>query len=176
MEERIIAADPVADPQGYRRELLALLGDDDPAQVLAATLAELRERAGGLPDAVLSRRPEPGEWSVAELLGHLWDAELAYAFRARAILAQDQPQLPAYDQDAWATLARPPFAELLASFAALRTANLALIRDTPADCWERAGIHAERGPTSFRVATDEIAGHARAHQLQLEQTIAAVGR
>ena len=26
MEERIIAADPVADPQGYRRELLALLG------------------------------------------------------------------------------------------------------------------------------------------------------
>ena len=176
MEERIIAADPVADPQGYRRELLALLGDDDPAQVLGTTLAELQERAGGLPDAIVSRRPEPGEWSVAELLGHLWDAELTYAFRARSILAQDQPQLPAYDQDAWATLPRPPFADLLASFAALRTANLALIRGTPADLWERAGIHAERGPTSFRVATDEIAGHARAHQLQLEQTIAAVRR
>src|SRR4029450_7107458 len=83
MEERIIAADPVADPQGYRRELLALLGDDDRAQVLAATLAELRERAGGLPDAVISQRPEPGEWSVAELLGHLWDAELAYGCRGR---------------------------------------------------------------------------------------------
>ena len=144
MEERIIAADPVADPQGYRRELLALLGDDDPAQVLAATLAELQQRTGGLPDDLIARRPEPGEWSVAELLGHLWDAELAYAFRARAILAQDRPQLPAYDQDAWAILARPPFAE--------------------------------RGLTSFRVATDEIAGHARAHQLQLEQTIAAVRR
>ena len=176
MEERIIAADPVADPQGYRRELLALLGDDDPAQVLAATLAEFGERAGGLPDAIVTRRPEPGEWSVAELLGHLWDAELTYAFRARSILAQDQPQLPAYDQDAWATLPRPPFADLLASFAALRTANLALIRGTPAEQWERAGIHAERGPTSFRMATDEIAGHARAHQLQLEQTIAAVRR
>jgi hypothetical protein len=176
MEERIIAADPVADPQGYRRELLALLGDDDPAQVLAATLAELQERTSGLPGELIARRPEPGEWSVAELLGHLWDAELAYAFRARAILAQDRPQLPAYDQDAWATLARPPFAELLASFAALRSANLALIRDTPAALWERAGLHEERGPTSFRVATDEIAGHARAHHLQLEQTVAAVGR
>jgi hypothetical protein len=176
MEERIIAADPVADPQGYRRELLALLGDDDPAQVLATTLAEFQERAGGLPDVLVTRRPQPGEWSVAELLGHLWDAELAYAFRARSILAQDRPQLPAYDQDAWATLARPPFAKLLASFAAMRSANLALIRATPADLWERAGIHAERGPTSFRVATDEIAGHARAHQLQLEQTIAAVRR
>jgi hypothetical protein len=42
--------------------------------------------------------------------------------------------------------------------------------------WERAGIHEERGPTSFRVATDEIAGHARAHHLQLVQTIAAVRR
>jgi hypothetical protein len=176
MEERIIAADPVADPQGYRRELLALLGDDDPVQVLAATLAAFQERTDGLPDALVTRRPEPGEWSVAELLGHLWDAELAYAFRARAILAQDRPQLPAYDQDAWATLARPRFADLLAGFAALRTANLALIRVTPAELWERAGMHEERGPTSFRVATDEIAGHARAHQLQLEQTIAAVRR
>jgi len=176
MEERIIAADPVADPQGYRRELLALLGDDDPAQVLAATLADFQDRTDGLPGTLVGRRPKPGEWSVAELLGHLWDAELAYAFRARAILAQDQPQLPAYDQDAWATLARPPFAELLASFAALRTANLALLRDTPAELWERAGVHEERGPTSFRVATDEIAGHARAHQLQLKQTIAAVRR
>jgi hypothetical protein len=176
MEERIIAADPVADPQGYRRELLALLGDDDPAQVLAATLADFQELTGDLPEDLVARRPEPGEWSVAELLGHLWDAELVYGFRARAILAQDGPQLPAYDQVAWATLARPPFPELLASFAAVRTANLALIRDTPAARWERAGLHEERGPTSFRVATDEIAGHARAHQLQLEQTIAAVRR
>jgi len=174
MEERIIAADPVADPQGYRRELLALLGDDEPAEVLASTLAACQKQTGGLPAALVTRRPEPGEWSVAELLGHLWDAELAYAFRARAILAQDGPQLPAYDQDAWATLTRPPFAELLAGFAALRSANLALIRDTPAALWERAGLHEERGPTSFRVATDEIAGHARAHQLQLERTIAAV--
>jgi hypothetical protein len=55
MEERIIAADPVADPQGYRRELLALLGDDDPAQVLAATLAELQERAG-------APNPASGRW------------------------------------------------------------------------------------------------------------------
>ncbi len=176
MEERIIAADPVADPQGYRRELLALLGDEDPGQVLAATLAAFQERTSGLPEELVGRRPQPEEWSVAELLGHLWDAELAYSFRARSILAQEQPRLPAYDQDAWATLARPPFAELLASFAALRSANLALIRGTPAALWERAGIHEERGPTSFRVATEEIAGHARAHQLQLEQTIAAVRR
>jgi hypothetical protein len=174
MEERIIAADPVADPQGYRRELLALLGDDDPGQVLAATLAAFRERTGGLPDELVGRRPGPGEWSVAELLGHLFDAEVAYSFRARAILAQEQPRLPAYDQDAWATLARPPFGELLAAFGALRAANLALARGTPEARWERMGVHEERGPTSFRLLTETIAGHDRAHLRQLDQTIAAV--
>lgn len=76
MEERIVAADPVADPQGYRRELLALLGDDDPGEVLEATLRELQERTRGLPAELVGRRPQPGEWSVAELLAHLWDSEV----------------------------------------------------------------------------------------------------
>ena len=40
----------------------------------------------------------------------------------------------------------------------------------------RLGIHEERGPTSFRLLTETIAGHDRAHLLQLEQTIAAVAQ
>ncbi len=174
MEERIIAADPVADPQGYQRELLALLGTSDPLEVLAATPATIRQRTSTLPAEVLGRRPAPREWAAAELLGHLWDAEIAYAFRARVILAQDRPWLIGYDQEAWAELARPPFAELLAAFTALRTANLALIEGTPEALWDRLGIHEERGPTSFRLATETIAGHDRAHLLQLDQTITAV--
>ena len=174
MEERIVAADPVADPQGYRRELLALLGDADPGEVLEDTMGAVQERTRGLPDELVGRRPEPREWSVTELLAHLWDAELVYGFRARAVLTQDQPALAAYDQETWATLPRPPFQQLLGGLVALRTGNLALIRDTPAALWERVGIHQERGETSFRVLTQEIAGHARAHLLQLDQTVAAV--
>jgi hypothetical protein len=174
MEERIIVADPVEDPQGYQRELLAMLGGQDPKVVLAATLATVRQEAGALSEERLARRPQPREWSVAELLGHLWDAEIAYAFRARAILAQDTPRLIGYDQDAWATLARPAFGELLNAFTALRAANLALIEGTPEELWDRYGIHEERGPTSFRLLTETMAGHDRAHLLQLQQTLAAV--
>jgi hypothetical protein len=75
MEERIVAADPVLDPQGYQRELLALLGTGDPLEVMEATLATFRERTAGLAAELVERRPAPREWSVAELLGHLWDAE-----------------------------------------------------------------------------------------------------
>ncbi len=174
MEERIVVADPVGDPQGYQRELLALLGGRDPVAVLAATLPAVREQTGGLSGELLGRRPAPGEWSVEELLGHLWDSEIALSFRSRMILAQDTPPLAGYDQDAWATLAKPPFGELLDAFTALRTANLALIKGTPEDRWDRSGVHAERGPTSFRLLLETQAGHDSAHLRQLEQTIAAV--
>ena len=176
MEERIVKADPVADPQGYQRELLGLLGGQDPVAALAATPGAVREQVVGLSEASLGRRPEPKEWSISEVLGHLWDSEIAYSFRARAILAQEAPRLIGYDQDAWATLARPAFAELLDAFAALRTANLVLLRQTPEVRWERVGLHEERGPLSFRLLTETMAGHDRAHLRQLAQTIAAVRR
>jgi hypothetical protein len=176
MAERIVVADPVADPQGYQRELLALLGGQDPVVVLAATPAAVRAQASGLSEDLLGRRPGPREWSVAELLGHLWDDEIVYSFRARMILAQETPPLVGTDQDAWATLARPPFATLLDAFTALRTVNLALIRHTPEALWDRLGIHEERGPTSFRLLTATTAGHDLAHLRQLEQTIGAVRR
>lgn len=174
MEERIVRADPVGDPQGYQRELLALLGGEDPVEVLAATPGAFRSATQALGPQRLARSPAAGEWSVTELLGHLWDAEIAVAFRARAILAQDTPRLIGYDQEAWARLPHPPFAELLDAFAALRAADLALVRGTPSADWDRVGIHTERGETSFRVTVETIAGHDRAHLRQLDQTLAAV--
>jgi hypothetical protein len=37
-------------------------------------------------------------------------------------------------------------------------------------------IHEERGPTSFRLATETIAGHDWAHLLRLDQAITALQR
>jgi hypothetical protein len=125
---------------------------------------------------VLTRRPEPAEWSAYELLGHLFDAELALSFRARLILAQDEPPLLGYDQDAWATLPRPPFAGLLDAYAAMRSTNLVLVRATPPAAWDRYGVHSERGKTTFRLLVETTAGHDRAHLAQLDQTLAAVSR
>jgi DinB family protein len=145
-------------------------------RVLAAIPAAIQQRTTLLAGEALGRRPAAGEWSVTELVGHLWDAEIAYAFRARLIVTRDRARLIGYDQEAWARLARPPFAELVVAFTALRTANLVLIRGTPVTWWDRLGIHEERGPTSFRLATETIAGHDRAHLLQLDQTITALQR
>lgn len=162
----------------YQRDLLGLLGDDDPAAVQAATPAEIRAIAAAA-GAELRRRPAAGEWSVLELVGHIVDAEIVSSTRYRFILAHDRPDLPGYDQDAFADALRHNEAaleELLAPFEALRAANVALWRRTSPDARARVGMHRERGPESYDLTFRMIAGHDRFHMNQARETLAAIRR
>ncbi len=80
--------DPVGTPDAYRASLLAALGDDDPAVVQADTPAALRALVTEAGD-LLRVRPEPGEWSVLECIGHITDARAGRGGRERWILAED---------------------------------------------------------------------------------------
>ena len=175
MEERIVGPDPVTEPEAYQQALLDLLGDRDPQDILATTPEEFADATSEIELAVLQRRPEPNEWSAEEILGHVFDAEVVYAFRWRITLAQDGVRYPGYDQDAWTHLPRPSYPELLAAFASLRRANVWLIEETPTEHHARTGIHEERGPESFELAVRLLAGHDLAHVKQLHQTLAVVG-
>ena len=132
----MISPDPVAAPSAYQAMLLALLGSDDPLLAQAATLPSLRAVLTEVP-GVIRQRPEPAEWSVLEVAGHILDAEIVYSGRYRFTLAHDAPRLPGYDQDLWVDRLRhneDDPEDLLAQFTALRAANLALLaaaRRTP---------------------------------------------
>jgi hypothetical protein len=168
--------DPVAQPSEYREMILSLLGEDDPAEVQEATIAEVKTLLAQAGER-LRDRPTEGEWSVLELLGHLTDAEVVSSARYRWILAHDRPELAPYDQDLWVSrLAHEDGDrdELLALFEALRRANLALWRRTREEDRERFGIHLERGPESYDTTFRMIAGHGRFHIDQMRRTIAAV--
>jgi DinB superfamily len=167
--------DPVSDPKAYKDLLVSLVGDDDPAEVQAGTPRRVREllaHAGADAD----RRPEAGEWSVAECLAHMLDAELVVSGRYRWILAHDRPELLGYDQDLWVDRLHQPVedpTEMLATFEALRRANLALWSRTPVAQRDRIGIHRERGPESYALTFTLAAGHDRFH---LEQARRALER
>lgn len=173
-EERIVEPDPVEDPEGYQQALLGLLGGRDPLEVLAATPQTIAHATAALDEATLLQRPEPNEWSVEEVLNHIFNAEVVTSFRWRLTLRQPGTEYPGYDQDAWNDLPRPAFGELLATFTALRRTNLTLISETPREDWAKSANHVERGPESFEMVVHLIAGHDIAHVRQLEQTIAAV--
>jgi hypothetical protein len=173
-EERIVEPDPVTEPEAYQKALLALVGDRDPEAVLAATPERVAELTEELDLETLQKRPEPGEWSAEEILGHLFDAEVVYSFRWRFTLAEKDPEYPGYNQDEWIKLPRPSFPELLAAYASLRRANIWLIEETPTDQWDKVAIHSERGPEPFGMSLSILAGHDIAHLKQLEQTVATV--
>jgi hypothetical protein len=156
--------------------LLALLGDADPAQVQGATpgaLSVLIAEAGGH----LRDRPEPKEWSVFECVAHIGDAELVVGGRYRWILAHDQPELLPYDQDLWVDRLHAGDedpADLLATFEALRQANLDLWRRTPVSERARYGLHRERGPESYELTFKLLAGHDLFHLDQARRALATV--
>ena len=170
------APDPIAAAAAYQRLLVSLLGDDDPIDVQAATPAKLHAlltEAG--PN--LRRRPAPKEWSVLELLGHMVDAEMVVSARYRWAISQDKPPLPGYDQDLWVDRLRHNEDEpdaLLATFAALRGANLGLWQRSSAADRERVALHAERGPESYDLMFRMLAGHDRFHLNQMHETLRQV--
>ena len=168
--------DPVAEGAAYRAHLIGLVGEDDPAGVQASTPRALREAVAGAGQEV-ARPPEPGEWSVLQLVGHFADAELVTSARYRWILAHDEPELAGYDQDLWVERlghGQQDPRELLVLFDALRAANLSLWARTGRAERARRGIHAERGPETLEEVFRMVAGHDRFHLAQIDRTLEAL--
>jgi hypothetical protein len=166
--------DPVATPEAYRASLLAALGDDDPAVAQAETAAALRALIDEAGDR-LRIRPEPGEWSVLECIGHIADAELVSATRVRWILAEDGPDIVGYDQALWVDRldhnANDP-ALLVAMFEAVRRTNLDLWARRSVEDRGRVGHHRERGDESYGLTFRLAAGHDRVHLAQARRALA----
>jgi hypothetical protein len=71
-------------------------------KTLRATTIVLRALVDGVDEAGLRRRPEPGEWAIIEVVGHLADTEERALGRVRRMLAEDNPHLEPFDQEALA--------------------------------------------------------------------------
>ena len=63
--------------EAYRTRVLSYLGDEEPIGVQQATPSQLDRRLRDVVPEELIRRPAPEEWSIAEIVAHLADAELA---------------------------------------------------------------------------------------------------
>jgi len=151
----------------------AHLGSTRPLAALRRAPARLARALGRVPRRLVARRPGRGEWAVAEVLGHLADAEIALAFRIRKIAAEPREVLVAWDQDRWADnggYRRTPPREALATFAALRRSNLAYVGRLSTTQKAQHGRHPEYG----RLTIPQLLAHWADHDLNhLEQIRAA---
>ena len=71
-------------------------------KTLRATPVVLRALVEGIDDAQLCRRPGPREWAIIEVVGHLADTEERALTRVQLMLAEQDPELEPFDQEALA--------------------------------------------------------------------------
>jgi hypothetical protein len=156
----------------YTSAILDLLGDREPTAVLHEMPRALPRAIEGLSSQQL-RQPEcAGKWSVGQVLQHLADAEVVWAWRMRLVLAQDRPPITGYDQDLWAERLHYEQAdphEALELFAVLRRANLRLVDGASPAELQRVGVHVERGEESLERLSRLYAGHDLLHLRQIDR-------
>jgi hypothetical protein len=112
-----------------------------------------------------------------QVLQHLADSEIVWAWRLRLTLAQDRPPLTGYDQDAWASRLRYADADpemALHLFTVVRQANVAVLASASPEDRQRVGVHAERGEETVEHLLHLYAGHDLLHINQLARIRTAV--
>lgn len=149
------------------------LGNQNLHEVIAATPEQLAATVGQLGAGGLERSYAPGKWSARQILCHLADCEIAFAFRLRQALAEPHHVIQPFDQELWAK----PYPALDAQtalhvFSTLRHWNLALIQTVSPEDRAKPVSHPERGKMTFQTIVETMAGHDLNHLRQL-QTIAA---
>jgi hypothetical protein len=142
------------------------LAGRDPHSILAHTTTELRTTLHKIADP--EAHPAPGKWSAKEILSHLADCEIVFAFRLRQTLAETNHTIQPFDQDQWATrYASYNAEEALGLFAVTRHWNLSLLKHVTPEDLAKPVTHPERGGMTFQTIVETMAGHDANHLLQL---------
>jgi hypothetical protein len=147
----------------------ANLAGKDPLEVIAATPGQLATFVRTLGPERIEESLAPGKWSARQIICHLADCEIVFAYRLRQTLAEDRHTIQPFDQDKWAA----PYAAYdapgaLAVFSALRRWNISLIHAAPAEAFSKRVMHPERGEITFKTLVETMGGHDLNHVKQLE--------
>jgi hypothetical protein len=135
------------------------------AELIATTMT-------GAAGAELDFKPGPEKWSLRQIVAHVSDSEIVAADRFRRMIAEDNPTLMAFDQNAWANnldYARRKTSESVETFRRLRAENHELIKGLAPEAFERKGTHSERGPITLRNHLETMAAHAESHARQIRE-------
>jgi uncharacterized damage-inducible protein DinB len=148
------------------------LADADPIPVLLTTASRLQTLTAPLSQEQIDAAPAPGKWSIREIVAHLADCELVFAFRLRQTLAEDHTTLQPFNQEIWADrYSAYNFADALAMFTTTRNWNIKLLTTVSEAEEQKPATHPERGTMTFQTLLETIAGHDINHLEQVQAQI-----
>ncbi len=148
------------------------------AERLEAMIDDLATRLAALPDASFVRRAGPGDWTAAEVIGHMTEMMPYWAHVAAAVAAEPGRafgrELDDPDRLGAVRAANDlPRAEALARLRHAAHEAVTLMRTHDTAAWQTAGAHPTRGSmTVGNVINSLIVEHAEGH---CQQALDAAG-
>ena len=118
-----------------------------------------------IPSEMADFRYAPGKWTVAEVLGHVIDAERLFGYRALHFARGGTGAIPGMDQDVWAAHApyqRRSLASIIEEMYLLRGANVKQFQAFDEETLDRVGV-ASGVEFSVRALLYIMAGHEKHH-------------
>ena len=149
----------------YYARYIDRVPDGDVASLLENQIRSTAAVLRAVPAQRATYRYAEGKWSIAEVVGHIIDAERIFGYRALRIARADTTPIEGFDQDGYVPAGefdRRTLADLVGDFEAVRRSTLTLIRGFPPAAWTRSGT-ANNKPISVRALIYIIAGHERDH-------------
>jgi|CXWL01.1.fsa_nt_gi uncharacterized damage-inducible protein DinB len=132
----------------------------------------------GLTEAQLDALPIPNTWSIRQIVVHLMDSDLIAAYRMKRIIAEDRPRLDVWDENAFVPnlhyekLSATKAAEL---FKANRLFMADILRNLPADAFERVALHPDVGELPLRELVRLYVHHVHHHLAFIEKKRSLLG-
>lgn len=130
---------------------------------------EIARAAGGLDEAALDRAPAGGGWTARQVVHHVADSEMTSAIRLRRLIAEDEPDLGAYDEELFAARLHydRPIQASLDAIRAARAATAEILDRLREDDWRRGGRHPEHASYTVDDWLRIYAAHCREHAGQI---------
>lgn len=125
----------------------------------------LRDTVDSLSDEQLNKTYREGSWTVRQLVHHIADSQLNMYQRLKLALTDDNPTVPAFDQDKWAVQpdTELPVESSIRMLEGINERIVALGNSLTEDQLTRKFTHAVNGEVTVATKVAKLAWHEEHH-------------
>lgn len=130
----------------------------------------LREAVDGLDDEQLEKKYREGSWTVRQLVHHIADSQLNMYQRLKLALTDDNPTVPAFDQEKWAALPDNdlPVESSIRMLEGLNERIVSLGQRLPEEFLDRVFTHEVNGEITVATKLAKLCWHEEHHLAHIQ--------
>ncbi|WP_341201142.1 YfiT family bacillithiol transferase [Planomicrobium okeanokoites] len=130
----------------------------------------LREAVDGLDDEQLEKKYREGSWTVRQLVHHIADSQLNMYQRLKLALTDDNPTVPAFDQEKWAALPDNdlPVESSIRILEGLNERIVSLGQRLPEEVLDRVFTHEVNGEITVGTKLAKLCWHEEHHLAHIQ--------